>query len=183
MKATLHTVEEGGVFGYRFSLPRHARRPARSLLAAAAGRLAGQAGEPAVLPDAPLGYLTAYAEENRRPDRAVELWPRLLRRDLPSCGRRNAATRTDAPRASASPAASASCSTPGNCAAKSRCRGRSPAVLLTCAKHETLDDWLERCPLAAGGGEAGERHGRREGASRTGGRRCRAGAAAARRIR
>jgi hypothetical protein len=40
------------------------------------------AGEAAVLPDAPLGYLTAYDADRPRPDRAVELWPRMQQRPV-----------------------------------------------------------------------------------------------------
>ena len=35
-----------------------------------------------MLPDAPLGYLTAYEFDKPRLDRAVELWPRMLDRPL-----------------------------------------------------------------------------------------------------
>ena len=35
-----------------------------------------------MLPDAPLGYLTAYPFDKPRLDRAVELWPRMLDRPL-----------------------------------------------------------------------------------------------------
>ena len=84
MKATFHTLEEGGLFGYRFQYPamrvgRHEVYWQRPLVA-----WLSKKGEPVLLPDSPLGYFTAYAEEDRRPDRAVELWPRLQRRDLPS---------------------------------------------------------------------------------------------------
>ncbi len=36
-----------------------------------------------LLPDAPLGYLTAYDFDKPRLDRAVDLWPRMLDRPLP----------------------------------------------------------------------------------------------------
>src|SRR5206468_2587009 len=39
-------------------------------------------GEAAVLPDAPLGYLTAYDADRPRLDRPVELWPRMQRRPV-----------------------------------------------------------------------------------------------------
>ena len=60
MMATLRTVEEGGVFGYRFVYPamrvgRHEVYWHRPLVA-----WMDESGRPAVLPDAPLGYLTAY---------------------------------------------------------------------------------------------------------------------------
>ena len=33
--------------------------------------------------DGPTGYFTAYTDDPPELDRAVELWPRFLRRDLP----------------------------------------------------------------------------------------------------
>jgi hypothetical protein len=71
------------VFGYRFLFPpmqvgRHQLFWHRPL----AAYLSPQTGQPALLPDAPLGYLTAY-EAGPSPNLAspVELWPRLLRRE------------------------------------------------------------------------------------------------------
>src|SRR5262249_37735891 len=40
------------------------------------------AGEVVVLPDAPLGYLTAYDADKPRLDRAIELWPRMQHRPV-----------------------------------------------------------------------------------------------------
>jgi hypothetical protein len=103
IKAALRTVEAGGLFGYRFTYPamrvgHHAVFWHRPLLAYR-GR---EQTDLTVLPEAPLGYLTAYAVE---PDRTakdrelgaraayrithqafknpVELWPRLHQRPLP----------------------------------------------------------------------------------------------------
>jgi hypothetical protein len=78
----LKRVEEGGLFGYRFQFP-----PLRvglheiywhRLLAA---YLDHSQNKPVVIPDAPLGYLTAY--QVKKPDlaRPVELWPRLRHRE------------------------------------------------------------------------------------------------------
>ena len=39
-------------------------------------------GATAVLPDAPLGYLTAYDADKPRLDRPIELWPRMQRRPV-----------------------------------------------------------------------------------------------------
>ncbi|MHB1423458.1 MAG: M28 family metallopeptidase [Gemmataceae bacterium] len=94
-------VLEGGLFGYRFQFP-----PLRVGLheiywhRPLAAYLDHSRNKPTVLPDAPLGYLTAYRLEwstrsasaapsrgatrpPRQPDLAhpVELWPRLLRRE------------------------------------------------------------------------------------------------------
>ena len=123
MKATLHTVEEGGIFGYRFVYPamrvgRHEVYWHRPLVAWMA-----ESGHPEVLPDAPLGYLTAYRAGDVRPDEPIELWPRLLRRDLPAAA---VALLESASTRGRSLAAFASCTTPGNWAARKNCRGRSP---------------------------------------------------------
>ena len=75
-------VLEGGLFGYRFQFPpmrvgQHELFWHRPLVA----YLDHAQNKPAVLDDAPLGYLTAYPVV--RPDlaRPVELWPRLLHRE------------------------------------------------------------------------------------------------------
>jgi hypothetical protein len=80
IKRALRVVEAGGVFGYRFLFPamrvgKHEVYWHRPLVA-----YRDPAGETAVLPDAPLGYLTAYEADNLRLDRPIELWPRLQRR-------------------------------------------------------------------------------------------------------
>ncbi|MGH7223873.1 MAG: hypothetical protein ACRELF_11630, partial [Gemmataceae bacterium] len=74
-------VREGGLFGYRFQFPPlrvglHEVYWHRPLVA----YLDRTRSKSAVLPDAPLGYLTAYRAD--RPDLAhpVELWPRLRHR-------------------------------------------------------------------------------------------------------
>jgi hypothetical protein len=84
LRPALRRVEAGGLFGYRFQYPamrvgRHEvywHRPLAAYLDPATGHAA-------VVHDAPLGYLTAYRADAPRPDRPVELWPRLLRRDVP----------------------------------------------------------------------------------------------------
>jgi hypothetical protein len=82
IKRARRTIEAGGVFGYRFLFPamrvgKHEVYWHRPLVA-----YRDAAGEAAVLPDAPLGYLTAYDADRPRPDRAVELWPRMQRRPV-----------------------------------------------------------------------------------------------------
>jgi hypothetical protein len=77
-----HTVLAGGVFGYRFLFPamrvgKHEVYWHRPLVA-----YRDAAGEAAVLPDAPLGYLTAYDADKPRLDRPVELWPRMQQRPV-----------------------------------------------------------------------------------------------------
>ncbi len=82
IKRAMRTVEAGGVFGYRFLFPamrvgKHEVYWHRPLVA-----YRDAAGEVEVLPDAPLGYLTAYDADKVRLDRPVELWPRLQRRPV-----------------------------------------------------------------------------------------------------
>jgi hypothetical protein len=77
-----HTVLAGGAFAYRFVFPamrvgRHEVYWHRPLVA-----YRDAAGEVAVLPDAPLGYMTAYDADKPRLDRPVELWPRMHRRPV-----------------------------------------------------------------------------------------------------
>ena len=72
----------GGLFGYRFEFPPmrvgvHEVYWHRPLVA----YLDHAQNKPAVLPDAPLGYLTAYPAENPDLARPVELWPRPLHRE------------------------------------------------------------------------------------------------------
>lgn len=76
------TVAEGGLFGYRMQYPAmrvgetevYWQRPLVAFFPPGAH-------EPAVLADAPLGYLTAYRADRPDPQHAVELWPRLLERE------------------------------------------------------------------------------------------------------
>jgi hypothetical protein len=82
IKRAMRTVQAGGVFGYRFVFPamrvgKHEVYWHRPLVAYRQG-----AEEVALLPDAPLGYLTAYDADKPRLDRAVELWPRMQQRPV-----------------------------------------------------------------------------------------------------
>jgi hypothetical protein len=74
-------VEEGGLFGYRFLFPpmrvgQYEVYWHRPLVA----YLDPNTSKPALLEDAPLGYLTGYRADDPNLDRPVELWPRMLRR-------------------------------------------------------------------------------------------------------
>src|SRR5262249_30634059 len=82
IKRAKHTVLLGGAFAYRFVFPamqvgRHRVSWHRPLVASR-----DAAGEVAVLPDAPFGYLTAYDADKPRLDRPVELWPRMQQRPV-----------------------------------------------------------------------------------------------------
>jgi hypothetical protein len=75
-------LRAGGLFGYRFLFPamrvgRHEVYWHRPLVA----YLSANTDQPALLPDAPLGYLTAYRADHPDLARPIELWPRLLRRE------------------------------------------------------------------------------------------------------
>jgi hypothetical protein len=75
-------VAEGGLFGYRFVFP--AMRVGRYEVywhRPLAACLSHETNQPALVPSAPTGYLTAYNAEKPDLDRPVELWPRLLRRE------------------------------------------------------------------------------------------------------
>ncbi|MBI3407977.1 MAG: M28 family peptidase [Planctomycetes bacterium] len=87
LQRATHALQQGGQFGYRFQYPamrvgRHEIFWHRPLIA----YQDAQSGKAAVLPDGPLGYLTAY--DTDRPDlsKPIELWPRLLRRELHLAG-------------------------------------------------------------------------------------------------
>ena len=82
IKRAMRTIQAGGVFGYRFLFPamrvgKHEVYWHRPLVA-----YRDATGEVAVLPDAPLGYLTAYHADKPRLDRPIELWPRVQRRPV-----------------------------------------------------------------------------------------------------
>jgi hypothetical protein len=83
IKRAMRTIQAGGVFGYRFLFPamrvgRHEVYWHRPLVSYRDAN-----GEVAVLPDSPLGYLTAYKAAGKpHLDRAIELWPRIQRRPV-----------------------------------------------------------------------------------------------------
>jgi hypothetical protein len=81
LEKAVETVEAGGLFGYRFQYP--AMRVGVHELywhCPLVAYLSPQSDQPAVLPDAPAGYLTAYRADVPDLARPVELWPRLLER-------------------------------------------------------------------------------------------------------
>ncbi|HLJ92884.1 MAG TPA: M28 family peptidase [Gemmataceae bacterium] len=81
IQQVLRMLSEGGLFGYRFQFPpmrvgRHEVYWHRPLVA----YLSTETEQPAVLPNAPGGYLTAYRENPTDLSRPLELWPRFLGR-------------------------------------------------------------------------------------------------------
>ena len=85
LHAAMQALDAGGLFGYRFHFPamrvgRHEVFWHRPLVAYRTAT-----GEPAILPDAPPGYLTAYDTDHPNLAHPVELWPRFRR--APGCWR------------------------------------------------------------------------------------------------
>lgn len=84
IKSAFHTVKAGGLFGYRFIYPamragQHEVYWHRPLVA-----YRTRAGEVKLVPDSPLGYLTAYLADKPKLDNSIELWPRIERRSIPT---------------------------------------------------------------------------------------------------
>ncbi|HEV3203910.1 MAG TPA: M28 family peptidase, partial [Gemmataceae bacterium] len=85
IKHAEHTMVKGGLFGYRFQYPAmrvgsHELYWHRPLLAYQSAK----SREPVIFHDGPLGYFTAYNAENPNLSRPIELWPRVLQRELPA---------------------------------------------------------------------------------------------------
>jgi hypothetical protein len=154
IRIALETIGQGGLFGYRFHYPAmragsHEIYWHRPLVA----YLSPQTGKPAVLPDAPPGYITAY--DARRPDleHPVELWPRLLQR------RRNLTAielfqQTKHQHKTITRAL--------NLGVAQRLLGKRKLPrsfarqILMLPESKTLDGWLESLPEAAGSPERGQ---------------------------
>jgi hypothetical protein len=155
IKQAEHMVLQGGLFGYRLQYPAtqvglnevYWHRP----LVAYLGK---ESDKPVVLPQAPLGYLTAYRLDYANLDRPIELWPRLLDRELyrealhlfehardprPHQTARNIRKLLDV-----------------HHFLGRRLLPRSLArQVLTLAKAKTLDDWLDSLPDRTAEAEAG----------------------------
>jgi Peptidase family M28 len=150
-------LRAGGLFGYRFHYPamrvgRHEIYWQRPVVA----YLDPSTDGASLLTDAPLGYLTAYEAEKPDPAAAIELWPRLLRREPHSAAvelLQRAGTRF--PRQD--------CVNVRNlldARALLGSAGLRPSfarALLRVAKDETLDQWLDTLPGRAGAADRGRR--------------------------
>ncbi len=83
IEAAMGSIKPGGLFGYRFQNPPmcigtfeiYWHRPLVAYLSLGTEK-------PVVLPDAPLGYLTAYDAKHPDLARPIELWPRLCHRSM-----------------------------------------------------------------------------------------------------
>jgi hypothetical protein len=143
--AAAEVVAEGGLFGYRFHFPamrvgRHEVYWHRPL----AAYLSPETNQGALLPSAPLGYLTAYDADGPDLSDPIELWPRLLQRD----GHAEAVALFDR----------AHDERPHQTARNVRklldardllARPLPPAFarrLISAPKHQSLDDWLDALP-------------------------------------
>jgi len=149
-----HALAQGGTFGYRFYYPAMQVGSRQVFWHRPLVAYFGGDDQVQVLADAPLGYLTAYSAERPRPEKAVELWPRLLRRPehvqaIASFGRdhdaqyhrttNNIRKLLESSQAFSSPL--------------ERSFARS---LLAASKHESLDDWLASLPGRAHDMRAGQ---------------------------
>ncbi len=157
IERALHRVREGGLFGYRFQYPamtvgRHEVYWHRPLVAYADPR----SGKSVVLPNGPLGYLTAYDAEKPDPAAPIELWPRLLQREphLTAIGIYDHAhahfphqTCVNVRKLLETRALLGDASLPPSLA----------RALLTAARHETLEGWLTRLPERTADVESGQR--------------------------
>ncbi|HEX7446531.1 MAG TPA: M28 family peptidase, partial [Pirellulales bacterium] len=146
-------LAEGGLFGYRFFYPamrvgRHEVYWHRPLVA-----FLSPDDKPIVVDDAPLGWLTAYDAERPRFDRPIELWPRLVRRPPHQAAIEIFDHEHD----------QHYCVTAINVRKLLEAWelfGRRPLPrafarqLLTLAKEENLDDWLESLPARSSDAKA-----------------------------
>ena len=127
-------------------VPRHARRPARSLLASPPGHVSPPGPDrPVVVPDAPLGVLTASPADRPRSRAIVELWPEILARP-PYVAAATLFRHAGDPHAQ---------QTARNCrkllVAQAALGGRPlprsfARRLLTLPERQTLDEWLDALP-------------------------------------
>ena len=117
----------------------------RSTGTARSSRTCDRTGEPTVLPDAPLGYLTAYrCRSGPKLDRPVELWPRLLQ---PCLCHRPAVRSSSRPRRRRSgyPQRPQVARRARNCRRAAVAAASCPATADAAARH-SLDAWLDSFP-------------------------------------
>jgi hypothetical protein len=153
----VHTVRDGGLFGYRFQFPAmrvglHEIYWQRPLVA----YLSAETDRPAVLAKAPIGYLTAYRADRANPSRPIELWPRLLRRrphvDAVELFEHLQEHRPHQTTLNVRKLLDTRELLGGRLLPRSFAR-----QLLTLPKQETLDDWLNGLPDRAGDPERGRK--------------------------
>jgi hypothetical protein len=149
-------LKQGGLFGYRFQFPpmrvgMHELFWHRPLVAFPSR----ETGKPVLLPDAPLGYLTAYRVDQPDLKRPVELWPEIETGDAHS-----EATVCFPPESNRHPFVT---TLNVRKLLESRAQFGRPLPrsfarqLLTLRGHETLDGWLDTLPRHAIDADAGVR--------------------------
>jgi hypothetical protein len=150
-----YALGAGGMFGYRFQYPAmrvglHEVYWHRPLVA----YISPHTNAPEVLPGAPLGYLTAYRAD--RPDlaRPVELWPRLLRRELDLAAVGLTAHSNDVHPYQSAVNVRKLLDTHHLLGEKPLLRSLARR-LLTLPKEQTLDDWLDSLPSRANDPDTG----------------------------
>jgi hypothetical protein len=155
LKRACHATLQGGMFGYRFVYPAmrvglHEVYWHRPLVAVGA-----RAPNYAVLvPDAPLGYLTAYVADRPDLEHPIELWPRILNRKLHALGL-HLFERAHDPRLHQTVRNIRKLLDTCQMAGTEQLPRPLARQLLTIPRHKTLDDWLESLPpraAAAAGG-------------------------------
>ena len=149
LERAAQAIEAGGVFGYRFLFPamhvgRHEvfwHRPLVTYIPSGSAR-------PAVVPDAPLGVLTASHTDRPGSNAVIELWPEILAR-APYVAAATLFVNADDPRPQ---------QTARNCRkllVAQAALGGSPLPrsfarrLLTVPQSQTLDEWLDALPARA----------------------------------
>ena len=151
------SLVEGGLFGYRFLFPamrigQHEVFWHRPL----AAYWSTKSNQAELLPHGPLGYLTAYRTDSPDLSKPVELWPRLLRRDLYLSALNNFNNVHDhyAHQTSLNILTLLDSWQLGN---RKFLRRSFAQHMLRISKNETLDEWLSSLPQRAHDSKEGRR--------------------------
>ncbi len=154
IQAALKSIEEGGLFGYRFQYPPMCvgsyqvcwHRPMVTYLSP-------DTKKPAILPDILLGYLTAYDRKHPDLEKPIEMWPRLYGRsthmaaiELFKDKRHEHKTITRA----------LNLLEAKELFGRRTLSGPFARRLLMLSENRTLDDWLESMPQISGDDERGK---------------------------
>jgi hypothetical protein len=153
----IQALHQGGLFGYRFQFPamrvgRYEVYWHRPLVA----YLSAETGAPAVLPEAPGGYLTAYREDQPDLSQPLELWPRFLRRP-PHVAAIELFEHVEEARPHQTTLNIRKILDASQLLGDKPLPASFARQLLTLAKKETLDAWLDGLPSRAADAERGGR--------------------------
>jgi hypothetical protein len=155
VQEAIHTIKQGGLFGYRFFYPPmgvgdyqvYWHRPVMACLSR-------EGKAPSILFDAPLGYLTAYPSENPDLNHPVELWPRVLNREIQQT---LLELLKDHPHESPTLHRISNLLTGWRLFRKSRVQRSFARQLLRLPRDKRFDDWLDSLPAAVGNGPQGKK--------------------------